>query len=294
MPGTRPKRQAGSRSRTGSTVRRSDARTFSTAGEHENRLMDPSPPPLWVDENPRSAEISNLRSRAFTSPRPRYAMLQPSVHARTRPLNPLRHAGLLPGSRRRRARSPRPAAAIGSAEAQATAASSERPGPTLLDYPVALLAPLDGCPRDCQIQDRRRLASGWFPAVLALEISATWRPAEDHRGDSSLDPPDGGRECRMGCTQDSRRTLEIGSCRLRANRGSIPAANPPPRGSQPKLVGLPGESSRSDRCFRLLHRTIGDVQTVALFLRHRAWTPEDPALQCDATPDSRVGGAAVA
>src|SRR5215471_21188411 len=89
-------------------------------------------------------------------------MLQPSVHARTRPLNPLRHAGLLPGSRRRRARSPRPAAAIGSAEAQATAASSERPGPTLLDYPVALLAPLDGCPRDCQIQDRRRLASGCF------------------------------------------------------------------------------------------------------------------------------------
>src|SRR5262249_59485679 len=35
--------------------------------------------------------------------------------------------------------------------------------------------------------------------------------------------------------------------------------------------------------FRLLH-----------CLRHRAGTPEDPALQCDATPDSRVGGAAVA
>src|SRR5215831_11720339 len=95
-------------------------------------------------------------------------------------------------------------------------------------------------------------------------------------------------------TQDSRRTLEIGPRRLRANRGSLPAANPPSRGSQPKLVGLPGESSRGDRCFRLLHRTIGDVQTVALFLRHRAWPPEDPALQCDATPDSRVGGAAVA
>src|SRR5215472_1322906 len=234
--------------------------------------------------------MSNLRSRAFNSPRPRYAMLQPSVHARTHPLNPLRHPGLLPGSRRRCARSPRPAAAIGSAEAQATAASSERPGPTLLDYPVALLAPLDGCPRDCQIQDRRRLASGWFPSLLALAFSSARWPAEDHRGDSRLDPPDGGRECRMGCTQDSRRTLEIGSRRLRANRGSLPAANPPPRGSQPKLVGLPGESSRGDRCVRLLHRTIRDVQTVALFLRHRAWTPEDPALQCDATPDSRVGG----
>src|SRR5215471_19276173 len=80
---------------------------------------------LCVAEILRSPEISNLRSRVVTSPRPRYAMLQPSVHARTRPLNPLRHAGLLPGSRRRRARSPRPAAAIGGAEAQATAASSE-------------------------------------------------------------------------------------------------------------------------------------------------------------------------
>src|SRR5262249_53665843 len=98
---------------------------------------------------------------------------------------------------------------------KATAASSERPGPALLDYPVALLAPLDGCPRDCQIQDRRRLASGWFPSLLALAFSSARWPAEDHRGDSSLDPPDGGRECRMGCTQDSRRTLEIGSRRLR-------------------------------------------------------------------------------
>src|SRR5262245_27395615 len=249
---------------------------------------------LCVAEILRSPEISNLRSRAFASPRRRYAMLQPSVHARTHPLNPLRHAGLLPGSRRRRPRSPRPAAAIGGAEAQATAASSERHGPALLDYPVALLAPLDVCPRDCQIQDRRRLASCWFPSLLALAFSSARWPAEDHRGDSSLDSPDGGRECRMGCTQDSRRTLEIGSRRLRANRGSLPAANPPPRESQSKLVVLPAESSRGDRCFRLLHRTVGDVQTIALFLRHRAWTPEDPALQCDATPDSRVGGAAVA
>ena len=33
---------------------------------------------LCVGEILRSPEISNLRSRAFTSPRPRYAMLQPS------------------------------------------------------------------------------------------------------------------------------------------------------------------------------------------------------------------------
>src|SRR5262245_41768787 len=90
------------------------------------------------------------------------------------------------------------------------------------------------------------------------------------------------------------RTFETGSRRLRANRGSLPAANPPLRESQSKLVGLPGESSRSDRCVRLFHRTVGDVQTVVWFLRHRAWTAEDPALQCHATPDSRVGGAAVA
>src|SRR5262249_39751185 len=192
--------------------------------------------PVWVAENPRSAEISNLRSRAFTSPRPRYAMLQPSVHARTRPLHPLRHPGLLPGSRRRRPRSPGPAAAIGGAEAQATAASSECPGPALLDYPVALLAPLDGRPGDRQIQDCRRLASCWLPSLLALAFSRVRWPAEGHRRDSSLDPPDGGRECRMGCTQDSRRTFETGSRRLRANRGSIPAANPPPRESHSKLV----------------------------------------------------------
>jgi putative transposase len=50
-------------------------------------------------------------------------------------------------------------------------------------------------------------------------------------------------KCRMGCAQDSRRTLEIGSGRLRTNRGSIPAANASPRGSEQKLVGFPGESS---------------------------------------------------
>ena len=52
---------------------------------------------LWVAESPRSPEISNLRSRAFTPPRPRYTLLQRSVHARTRPLNPLRDPGLLTG-----------------------------------------------------------------------------------------------------------------------------------------------------------------------------------------------------
>jgi hypothetical protein len=31
------------------------------------------------------------------------------------------------------------------------------------------------------------LASCWFPLVLALEISAAWRPAEDHGGNSRPD-----------------------------------------------------------------------------------------------------------
>src|SRR3981189_3527350 len=38
--------------------------------------------------------------------------------------------------------------------------------------------------------DPPALASGWLPSVLALEILLSWRPTEDCRGSTRVDPED--------------------------------------------------------------------------------------------------------
>ena len=72
------------------------------------------------------------------------------------------------------------------------------------------------------------LASGWFPAVLALEISAVWRPAEDHGGNSRSDSTSGAGELRLGRAEDPLRVAEARLRALREDRRALFAGPPSP------------------------------------------------------------------
>jgi len=71
-------------------------------------------------------------------------------------------------------------------------------GSAILDGPAGDLVSLEGCALSRQAGNGRRLASGWFPAVLASEISGAWRPAEDHSRNSRADSALGAGELRLG------------------------------------------------------------------------------------------------
>jgi hypothetical protein len=83
------------------------------------------------------------------------------------------------------------------------------------------LVSLEGCAGHGQAGNGRRLASGWFPFVLVLEIWAAWRPAEDHSRNSRADSALGAGELRLGRAEDPRRVAEARLGALREDRGAL-------------------------------------------------------------------------
>src|SRR6516225_6732744 len=101
-------------------------------------------------------------------------------------------------------------------------------GSAILDGPAGDLVSLEGCALSRQAGNGRRLASGWFPAVLASEISGAWRPAEDHSRNSRADSALGAGELSLGRAQDPRRVAEARLGALREDRGALFAGPPSP------------------------------------------------------------------
>ena len=163
---------------------------------------------LSVDKTASRREINGLRTLRSSQTERRYAVLQPSVCGRIRSCDPGCTPSLLPHASRHRPGDILPATPGRRAQAQATPAALELFRPALLDRPAPHLVPLDRRPRHRETIDRRRLAPRGFSAVLALAVLLARWSAEDHRGDSHSDPTHGGRECRLGRSQDSRRTFE--------------------------------------------------------------------------------------
>src|SRR5215470_18569732 len=114
----------------------------------------------------------------------------------------------LPFSKRHSPGDPRSAPASRRAQTSATAAALEVWRPLLLDRPTPLLAPLVQCPPDCPTRNRRRLAPRRLSTLLALAVSSARRQTEDHSGTEGFDRTSGPRECRLGRSQNSRRTAE--------------------------------------------------------------------------------------
>ena len=101
----------------------------------------------------------------------------------------------------------------------------EPSGSAVLDAPANDLVSLARCAGDRQTRNGRGLASGRLPPVLALEIAAAWRSAEDHAGTSRVDSPLGPGEHRLGRAEDPRRIAEARLCAVRANRRALFAAD---------------------------------------------------------------------
>src|SRR5215472_17408057 len=87
---------------------------------------------------------------------------------------------------------------------------------------------LEGCVGNRPARNGRRLASSWFPAVLALEIPAAWRPAEDHGGNSRSDSVSGAGELWLGRAEDPRRVAEARLRALREDCRALFAEDPAP------------------------------------------------------------------
>src|SRR6516162_2152565 len=167
-------------------------------------------------------------------------------------------------------------------------------GSAILDGPAGDLVSLEGCALSRQAGNGRRLASGWFPAVLALALETAWLPAEDHSRNSRADSALGAGELRLGRAENPRRIAEARLRALREDRRALLAADPSPGGSGQEMAGLSSPSPRGDRGPRLVYRADRDLPCVVRFLRHRARAPQDSALQSHAASISRLGRAATA
>ena len=158
-------------------------------------------------------------------------MLKEGIRAGILPLYARGRPCLLPKESRCGSRDPRPSTAGRRAQTQTTWTSIKPAGPTLLDRSSPLLVPLGLCSRRRRARDCHRLASRRLPLVLALAIPSSRRSAEDHRGDSRARPPDGRRECRLGRTEDPRRTSKARFRGLGTKRASVSPLDPSPRES---------------------------------------------------------------
>jgi hypothetical protein len=110
-----------------------------------------------------------------------------------------------------------------------------------------------GCSSDRETGDRRRMASGGLPPILAVAIPAMWRSAEDERGASDSHTHHGGRKFRLGCTENSGRASEARFRSLRAHSGEVSTTTS--RRSKQTMAGLPCQPSRGNRRHGFLYRT---------------------------------------
>src|SRR6266404_7947431 len=94
----------------------------------------------------------------------------------------------------------RPAAASVECAASRDAGKAEADGGRPTALRLALSAVPIGIERtwDCPARDGHPVASDGLPTVLALEVSLSWRSAEDTRGDPSVDPRDEPRQSAVG------------------------------------------------------------------------------------------------
>ena len=109
-------------------------------------------------------------------------------------------------------------------EKEAATTSIKPSGSAVLDGPAHDVVSLAGCLSDRQIRNGGGLASGRLPPVLALEIAAAWRPAEDLAGSSRVDSPLGPGECRLGRAEDPRGCSSAAYSRSRLQRSRAPPA----------------------------------------------------------------------
>jgi hypothetical protein len=138
-------------------------------------------------------------------------MLQQLIRALFDPGIPGCHPRLLPQSRQYLAGGPGSAATSRRAQTKTAATLTKPPRRRLLDHAAEHMAAMVGCSDHCETGDGGRVASGGLPPVLALAIAVAQRPTQGERGDSDSHPPHGGRECRLGSTEDPRRTSEAGT-----------------------------------------------------------------------------------
>ena len=147
----------------------------------------------------------------------------------------------------------------------------------------------------CKPRHRRRLAWCRFPPLLALEVPAARWPTENQRGNSRPDPAPGTRKSGLGSSKIHGELQKLGFAV--SETSVVGYVRPMVRRGDPGkkwLEFLPSQSQRSHRRLGLVHRADGDVPSVVLPFRDRAWTASDPALQRHTTPVGRLGGAAVA
>jgi hypothetical protein len=106
---------------------------------------------------------------------------------------------------------------------------------------VAVLAATARRPR---ISDGGALAS--YRLSLVLDLALTERsagPSADSRGSAHSDPPDGGRERRVGRTDDSRRAPCARFQRVGADRLALPAEGPNEAGCSQSVAYVLAQSS---------------------------------------------------
>ena len=95
--------------------------------------------------------------------------------------------------------------------------------------------------------DGGRTASSGLSSVLALAIPTARRATQGQPRTSESYLHHGGREFRLGCTEDSWGTSEARVGDLRAHCGQISATLAAPRRSRQALVFFPRQSSRGNR-----------------------------------------------
>ena len=147
----------------------------------------------------------------------------------------------------------------------------------------------------CKPRHRRRLASCRSPPLLALEVPAARWPTEKQGGNSRPDPAPGTRKSGLGRFKIHGELQKLGFAV--SERSVARYLRPMVRRGDPDkewLAFLPSQSPRSHRRLGPVHRADGDVPSVVLPFRDRAWTASDPALQRHTTPVGRPGGAAAA
>jgi putative transposase len=135
--------------------------------------------------------------------------------------------------------------------------------------------------------------TGWHRAGFRLYWrwrSRPRRPAKNHQRNPQSDSKPGGREPRLGSSQDPRRVAEARLRRVGTQCSPVSCAGWSAGGPCQKVACVPPEPPRSHRCHGLLHGADGDLPVALLLLRNRPRTPEGPSLQCDPPSDCGVGG----